>query len=62
MMQPVRRRMSDVSVGDIMKERTQRIGDFLDTRRLADLSAAPTTLADIFEFMAAFDDSPQLDT
>jgi hypothetical protein len=44
-----------------MMQRTQRIEEFLNTRQLSILNM-PTTLADIFEYMAAVDENPQVNT
>ena len=54
------RRISDVSVNDISKQRTARVDEFLNTRQWNILNL-PTNLADLFEFMAACDFDPQRD-
>ena len=56
-----KRQNSGVSVGDIMMERSQRIENFLNTRQLT-LLDMPTTLPDLFEFMNAVSEEPQVDT
>ena len=58
---PKARRISDVSVNDIMKQRTARLDEFLNTRQWNILNL-PTTLADVFEFFAACDAEPLVNT
>ena len=55
-----KRKISGVSVGDIMMERSQRIENFINTRQLT-LLDMPTTLPDVFEFMNAVSEDPQVD-
>jgi len=56
-----RRKGSDVSVGDIQLQRTQKIDEFLSTKQLA-LNNQPTTLVDIFEYINWTDSEVQCDT